>query len=497
MKFSLIAKHRGFYAWPRSQRSRLRDRTIRSKPQIESRTSFVTGLMSGLFVTSVIHLFSLVCGGLFDEHRRGPHMRACNYHKIGLLLHSGGGNLGDDATLDAIADNINRRWPNAEIVAFSMNPDDTEIRHGIKSHPIRRNGWNISFKPAGTKATLKEIIKSLTRKYGAVFYLLKATNAVVRLPSDVFRELSFLVSSRRNIKSFDLLVISGGGQLTERDGPWGFPYTIFKWVVLARSAGVRCMFLNLGAGPLTHPLSNFFVTRALRAADYVSLRDDKSQALVHEIGFKGESRVYPDSVYGLEVANMTVSPLEKRAQPIVGFAPMAYPGRRGYLAKEDQRELAHFASWLVGQSYALTIFGTDIGVDPLAIEDLKMALLCHHGITSSQYSINHSFKSAHELLATMSGMDHVVTCRFHGVVFAHLLNKPVLAIAHHPKVIDLMTDLGLSNYCVDIRDFDLKLLTERFASMVIDAEEIKSRMAESLKRNRQRLKSQFDELFPY
>jgi polysaccharide pyruvyl transferase WcaK-like protein len=94
-------------------------------------------------------------------------------------------------------------------------------------------------------------------------------------------------------------------------------------------------------------------------------------------------------------------------------------------------------------------------------------------------------------------MDYVVTCRFHGVVFAHLLNKPVLAIAHHPKVMDLMTDLELSNYCVDIRDFDPKLLAERFASMIINAEEIRSRMATSLTRNRQRLRSQFDELFRY
>ena len=81
------------------------------------------------------------------------------------------------------------------------------------------------------------------------------------------------------------------------------------------------------------------------------------------------------------------------------------------------------------------------------------------------------------------------------MVFAHLLNKPVLAIAHHPKVMDLMTDLELSNYCVDIRDFDLKLLTQRFTSMIINTEEIKSRMAASLARNKQRLRSQFDELF--
>ena len=57
--------------------------------------------------------------------------------KIALLHHVGGGNLGDDATLDAVAGNIKRRWPNAEIVAFSMNPDDTEKRHGMMSHHIR------------------------------------------------------------------------------------------------------------------------------------------------------------------------------------------------------------------------------------------------------------------------------------------------------------------------------------------------------------------------
>jgi polysaccharide pyruvyl transferase WcaK-like protein len=93
-------------------------------------------------------------------------------------------------------------------------------------------------------------------------------------------------------------------------------------------------------------------------------------------------------------------------------------------------------------------------------------------------------------------MEYIVTCRFHGVVFAHLLNKPVLVIAHHPKVKDLMEAIELSSYCVDIRDFDPNQLVDRFASMLINAQEIKTRMAASLARNRQRLGSQFDELFP-
>jgi polysaccharide pyruvyl transferase WcaK-like protein len=92
-------------------------------------------------------------------------------------------------------------------------------------------------------------------------------------------------------------------------------------------------------------------------------------------------------------------------------------------------------------------------------------------------------------------MDYVVTCRFHGVIFAHLLNKPILAVAHHPKVTELMAGLELSDYCVDIRDFDVSWLTGRFSLMVNNTEEIKSRMAASLMKNRQQLRNQFDELF--
>ncbi len=61
------------------------------------------------------------------------------------------------------------------------------------------------------------------------------------------------------------------------------------------------------------------------------------------------------------------------------------------------------------------------------------------------------------------------------MIFAHPLNKPILALAHRPKVTELMAGLELSDYCVDIRDFDVSWLTERFSSMVNNAK--KSRVA--------------------
>ena len=73
----------------------------------------------------------------------------------------------------------------------------------------------------------------------------------------------------------------------------------------------------------------------------------------------------------------------------------------------------------------------------------------------------------------MSLMDYVVTCRFHGVVFAHLLNKPVLALSHHSKVATLMDDIGLSEYCADMDSFEAASLLNTFRLLVANSEEIK------------------------
>jgi polysaccharide pyruvyl transferase WcaK-like protein len=421
--------------------------------------------------------------------------------KIGLLHHVGGGNLGDDATLHAVMHNIKQRWPHAVITALSINPVDTRKRHGIPSYPISTKTWSFGYVPANTETTLKETLKTFAKKYSFLFRLLRAANAMaIRLPRGLFRELSFLVASFRIIRSLDLLIISGGGQLTERDGPWRFPYTIFKWVLLAKLARVRRVFLNVGAGPLTHPLSRFLVKRALLAADYVSFRDGQSRMLAHELGFTGESHVFPDSAYSLEVSAPSVTSFGKRDQLIVGIAPLPFcdprlgPAEGNQIVYDDFIDkLAIFASRLARHSFSLALFGSDIGIDPLAVEDLQTALRNRHNLIRSLYD---SVNSIHGLLATMSAMDYVVTCRFHGVVFAHLLNKPVLAISHHPKVMNLMNDIGLSKYCVDIRKFDPNLLTDTFLSLVSNTDEIKSCMAAILADYRSQLTIQFDDLFP-
>jgi polysaccharide pyruvyl transferase WcaK-like protein len=412
--------------------------------------------------------------------------------RIALLHHTGCGNLGDDAIIDSVVSNIQRRWKNAEITVFSMNPEDTNRRHGLPCYPIRRFTWSNGDESAS--------VPTETPEKGILNWLKTTRNPAIRLPRAIWGEFVFLLDSYRHVKSFDLLVVSGGGQLTERGGPWSFPYALFVWTLLAKRAGVKSIFLNVGAGPLKHPVSKFFVPRALRAADYVSFRDKQSQELATELGFKGISHVCPDNVYALDIETREESKKDG-AGMVVGFAPMPYPFSdlltppSNPQAIEDELigRLAKFASLLVAESYTLKLFGSDVRSDPTAIGELRRDLLNRHHITMPEYV---PLNSVEELLARMSEMDYIVTCRFHGVVLAHLLNKPVVAIAHHPKVTHLMDALGLSEYCVDMHTFDPEQLVEKFTRLVGETEIIKKKLKTTWADYRTKASAQFDCLFP-
>lgn len=425
--------------------------------------------------------------------------------KIGLLDHLGFGNLGDDATLDAMMQNLMSRWPHAEIVALTMNPLDTRNRHGVPAYAIRRV-WKLprhsqqsTPRNTGFKANAKRWIS----RYTALYLMLRTMKkTAIEIPKNFFQELSFLTESYRVVKDLDLLVISGGGQLLDSwGGPWAFPYTLFKWVFLAKLARVKCYFVNVGAGPLDKSLSKWFVRHSLFVADYVSFRDDDSRALAEHIGFRGRGEVSVDCVYGLDLSAHKTTDVPRRNETIVGLSPMAYCDPRHYWDQNQSiyddyiRRLSLFGAWLVNQKNCVKVFSTEISFDEHAIQDLTAALKNHVGDAASTNITLELVEALPRLISAIRGSEYIVTSRYHGVVFAHLMNKPVLAISHHPKVRTLMHDLGFSEYCVDIGAFDLDLLKDKFTRLVEHRDEIKARMSDKAKCYKRELNAQFDRLF--
>ena len=408
----------------------------------------------------------------------------------------GYGNLGDAATQDALIANIRKRVPDAVFIGFSLNPDDTRERHHIPCYPIKR--WYPALaRSAGSglpgrprRSRLKALLKRTPLVRGAG-----------RRAWHLAQELAHIARSYRILRSLDSLIVAGGGQLGDLwKGPWSHPYNVFKFALLARIARKPLIFVNVGAGPLGHPLSRFFVKSAIRLADYVSFRDVESQQLVRSLGVKTASHVFPDSVYALDIPEQETVRREA-SRPLVGLNPMGFADPRIWPHQDDSvyssylDKLVAFSLWLLSRNYRLKIFTSDLSVDVYAIEDLKRRLQNRLPARVVDEIVGPPAKHVNDLIAEMSTFDFVITSKFHGVVFSHLLEKPVIALSYHNKIDDLMRAVGHSQYCLDIGSFDGERLMNAFISLEEDARDLRSRFREASAARAETLRLQFDDVF--
>ncbi|CAM5768794.1 polysaccharide pyruvyl transferase family protein [Bosea minatitlanensis] len=428
--------------------------------------------------------------------------------RIALLGHCGTGNLGDEASIAAVLDNIASRVSGASIVGLSMDPEDTTRRHGIPCFAMRQRvfpferEWSSAQHPGGPQGVASKL-KAFIKKTGPLFRVGNAVRrGLILRPAQFIRETAFLLRALLLLCGLDMLVICGGGQLLDWGGPWAFPYTLFKWILLAKCANVKCVFLNSGAGPLDAPLSRWFVRRMLAMADYVSVRDRASGELLRRIGFRGKVRVVVDTVWNLRLPDSArQAPAAAHAEGVIGIGPMAYGDSSRHWVDDDRgyrnliASLAEFGSRMLARGYRIKLFSSDIWFDSRAIADLEAAIRRNDPALAPDRVTCEAVSGIDGMFAALSGLDCYVTCRFHGVVFASLLNVPAVALAPHPKVTNLMEELGLGEYCVEISRCDAEDLATRVERLLANADDVKARIGRQVAIFQVQLTRQFDDLF--
>lgn len=417
--------------------------------------------------------------------------------RIGLLDHMGYGNLGDAATQEAIIANIRSRLPDAEIIGFSLNPNDTRERHHIPSYSITY--WHPGLNKPQTADTndseprlqLKSVLKSIP-----------VLSPIALFAQHLLRELVHIVRTFVVLQSLDSLIIAGGGQLSELwRGPWSHPYNVFKFSVLTKIAGRKLLFLNVGAGPLKVSLSKAFVKSSLHLADYVSFRDVESQELIQRIGVRCKTYVFPDSVYALDVSGYKRTAALRPSGPVVGINPIGFCDPRIWPRKDPLAysqyldKLAEFCRWLSSLNYRIRIFSGEASVDLYAIEDLNERLRACSSNMHNDVLCARPSENVRELLSDISGFDFVVSSKFHGVVFSHLLEKPIVALSYHRKIDDLMQTVGHKESCLDIESFDVEHLKSAFAGVVTNSQMLRSKFSQTTAAYSKALKQQFDTVF--
>jgi len=416
---------------------------------------------------------------LAEELRsRGTRDNSRHPLKIGILGHVGNGNLGDEAIVASLIQNIRRRCPTAEIHAFTSNPQDTRERHRIAAFPVRRPITVAS--PSGAHAPshassfveARRAFRTGLKAIPPLYKLLKWAWAGLRLFPNCFHELRFSLTSFRALKALDVLIIAGSGQLFDYfGGSWGVPYTLFKWSILAKASRARLVFLSVGAGPIGSPLSRFFIRYSLSLAAYRSYRDESSRKLIESIGVRGPHRVFPDLAFSLDTARSSFPSLSPSSARIVGinampvFADFYWPERDRDVYQNYLDTLASFALWLIGKGYRLLFFPTQLRVDPPVIAEIKARMRTSTSLDFEDRIVGGAVSNLDDLLSQIASTSIVVATRFHGALLSCLMRKPVLGISYHRKTDDLLTEMGQSEYVVDIVRLSLAALIDRFSSL--------------------------------
>ncbi len=345
--------------------------------------------------------------------------------RVGLFGQFGSGNTGNDGSLEAMLQLLNRNCPEAQLVCICSRPDIVAQKFDLPALPVSQ--------PHPSNRLLRAINKAMLhlprRAIGFCFALLLASQ-------------------------LDLIVVPGTGILDDfNENPFGWPFAVLRWSLAARLTGTSMIFVSIGAGPVNHPLSRRFVRWASALAAFRSYRDQVSHDFMKQLGVSPhEDFVSADIAFALPT--VPDGRQDERHQ-CVGIGVMSYRGwkkngRDGDAVYADYvAKMTTLAKRLLGGGRQVRLLIGDKG-DVEAARDILGQL----GPAEADKVMFEPSASLHELMQHIARTDIVVASRYHNIVCALAMGRPAISLAYASKNDALLHDTGLSAFCHRIDSFD-------------------------------------------
>lgn len=453
--------------------------------------------------------------------------------KIGLITPYTGDNLGDAAIQSAVIENLRARLPGFDLCMFTLDPPKTSALHQVPSLPItgvfidfysnqlrpapangngngHGNGNGDSAANAAAVASRAAVVRKLVRAlrndralralFQPAWCVAKGVFTSVVMPGTEVRHVREMY---RLLKEFELVIVSGGGQVDDYwGGVMGQPYTLLKWGLLAKAAKSKFIFLSVGVDKIDNRLSRAVVGCALRLARYRSYRDRGSKQLLADMKFTHADRVVPDLAfsYPIDGAEPVVEREGAEGPLRVGISPIAYlrkghwPRTNGGTFERYCETLQAFTTELLRRGHEVVFFATD-APDREVSELVAARVKAAYGRSDGRLKLRIAPVSrVHELLAEVKALDCVVASRLHGVILSHLCLRPVLAISYDRKVTRHMNDLEQADYCLDFHTLEVAQLIKTFESLSLRRDAATAILKRKTHSYRTELESQYDDL---
>jgi len=185
---------------------------------------------------------------------------------------------------------------------------------------------------------------------------------------------------------------------------------------------------------------------------------------------------------------------------VVGVGVMVHAGKYSVATSDDTtylsylENLATFARWLLVRGYDIRLLSGDLP-DARARQEFRDLLREQLLVCDEERIIDEPIHSIENLLSQIMATDFVVATRFHNVLLSLLCNKPVISISFHDKCESLMSEMGLSEYCLDINDLRADSLIEKFCDLETNSDIIKPSIRAKAREFREALDEQYRLIF--
>ena len=398
-------------------------------------------------------------------------------NKIILFGFWGSGNIGNDATLKAALYHVKRYKSDTEIICVCNGHHEVSKRFGVQAVPMTGHETD-ELASGGLPSRIRRIWLRL------------------------LDEILFWLQRPRWFRPGDKFIVAGSGGADDYNvrRPWHRPYVLYKWCKAAKMGGAQVVFLSTGAGPLLNPVSKFLMLKALRLADYRSYREVSAFNYLQSIGYDTSGDLsYPDLVFSLPKASLPIPVKPSSAQIVVGLGLMYHlghvykPGTSDMMFQEYISKIAHFTSWLLQKGYTIRLLSGD-KADKWPAQNLIEFLNKEGEYHWRENLIVQEITDVDELFNEIAQTDLVVASRFHNVLCALMLERPVISLSYHEKNDSLMKEMGLERYCQHMEHFTNERLIEQFNSCIRETDQIVRQIHGKLDSYRKLLDDQYKTL---
>ena len=394
---------------------------------------------------------------------RVPADGQASLERIAVYGEFGGGNFGNDASLDGLLRVLAAcGYAAGELMCFSRGPEVVRDVHGV---PGARIGGRNPSRRLGRFQVLASWLERLR---------------------DLFR-MWYLVGP------FRIVIVPGTGIVEDGVSSWSIPLDLF-WLALAcRLRSTQLVLVCVGVGVPRKRVTRFFFRSFLRGATYRSYRDQQSKRAAAAMGVAVDrDAVYADLAFGLPRGNLS-SPTTTD----VGLGLIAYAGGQSRDARARAAHSVYVANVidlvnrLVAGGRRVRLLIGDQGDQPVVEEVLRGVV--GTGDSASMVSVMQA-REFSEVVDGLASCDVLVASRFHNLVGAALARCPTIALGYSPKHPALQEALGLAEFEHDIGCIDVDQLVQQIEELTSDRGEWRRRLEEAVSRLQARVELQRDDL---